>query len=62
MKNADEMLKDIVKKVDTSGDGKIQYEGVIWFILEAQVLGAIADSGGCVQNSGPSSRRQRSSS
>jgi len=27
MKNADAMLKDIVKKVDTSGDGKIQYEG-----------------------------------
>lgn len=27
MKNADDMLKSIVKKLDTSGDGKIQYEG-----------------------------------
>lgn len=27
MKNADSMLKVILKEVDTSGDGKIQYEG-----------------------------------
>ena len=27
MKNADGMLKKILKEVDTSGDGKIQYEG-----------------------------------
>jgi hypothetical protein len=27
MKNADDMLKGIVRMVDTSGDGKIQYEG-----------------------------------
>jgi len=27
MKNADDMLKGIVGIVDTSGDGKIQYEG-----------------------------------
>lgn len=27
MKNADSMLKIILKEVDTSGDGKIQYEG-----------------------------------
>ena len=27
MKNADDMLKDIMRLVDTSGDGKIQYEG-----------------------------------
>ena len=27
MKNADDMLKQIIKTVDTNGDGKIQYEG-----------------------------------
>lgn len=27
MKNADDMLKGIIEMVDTSGDGKIQYEG-----------------------------------
>lgn len=27
MKNADEMLKRIMREVDTSGDGKIQYDG-----------------------------------
>lgn len=27
LKNADDMLKDIIKVVDTNGDGKIQYEG-----------------------------------
>ncbi len=27
MKNADDLLKEIIKMVDTSGDGKIQYEG-----------------------------------
>jgi hypothetical protein len=27
MKNADQMLKAIISLVDTSGDGKIQYEG-----------------------------------
>jgi len=27
MKNADQMLKTIISLVDTSGDGKIQYEG-----------------------------------
>lgn len=27
MKNAGDMLKGIVSIVDTSGDGKIQYEG-----------------------------------
>jgi Ca2+-binding EF-hand superfamily protein len=27
MKNADDMLKGIVKMVDTNGDGRIQYEG-----------------------------------
>lgn len=27
MKDADDMLKQIIKSVDTSGDGKIQYEG-----------------------------------
>lgn len=29
MKNADDMLKKILKEVDTSGDGKIQYEGMV---------------------------------
>lgn len=28
MKNADDMLKQIVREVDSSGDGKIQYEGI----------------------------------
>ena len=28
MKNADDMMKEIIKVVDTNGDGKIQYEGV----------------------------------
>lgn len=27
MKHADDMLKDVIKVVDTDGDGKIQYEG-----------------------------------
>ncbi len=27
LKNADDMLKAIIGMVDTSGDGKIQYEG-----------------------------------
>ena len=27
MKNADHMLKEIIKTVDSNGDGKIQYEG-----------------------------------
>lgn len=27
MKNADDMLKTIIKVVDSNGDGKIQYEG-----------------------------------
>jgi hypothetical protein len=27
LKNADQMLKAIIGLVDTSGDGKIQYEG-----------------------------------
>lgn len=27
MKNADDMMKEIIKVVDTNGDGKIQYEG-----------------------------------
>lgn len=27
MKNADDMLKDIIKVVDTNRDGKIQFEG-----------------------------------
>ena len=27
LKNADQMLKAIISFVDTSGDGKIQYEG-----------------------------------
>ncbi|KAH9901730.1 hypothetical protein F4778DRAFT_737477 [Xylariomycetidae sp. FL2044] len=27
MKNADNLLKDIIKAVDTDGDGKMQYEG-----------------------------------
>jgi hypothetical protein len=27
MKDADEMLKKILKEVDTNGDGKIQFEG-----------------------------------
>lgn len=31
MKNADEMLRTIISIVDTSGDGKIQYEGGFFF-------------------------------
>lgn len=27
LKNADGMLQEIIKAVDTDGDGKIQYEG-----------------------------------
>lgn len=27
LKNADQMLRDIISVVDTSGDGRIQYEG-----------------------------------
>ena len=27
MKNADEMLREIIRVVDTNGDGKIQYDG-----------------------------------
>lgn len=27
MKDADDMLKQIIKTVDTNGDGKIQYDG-----------------------------------
>src|SRR5688572_10491492 len=30
MKNADQMLRAIIGLVDTSGDGKIQYEGGCW--------------------------------
>jgi hypothetical protein len=32
MKNADDMLKEIIRTVDTSGDGKIQYEGAFCFL------------------------------
>ena len=28
LKNADDLLQDVMKAVDTSGDGKIQYEGM----------------------------------
>lgn len=28
MKNADGMLKQIIREVDTDGDGKVQYEGI----------------------------------
>ncbi|EOO00441.1 putative calcium dependent mitochondrial carrier protein [Phaeoacremonium minimum UCRPA7] len=36
MKNADDMLKSIVKKLDTSGDGKIQYEEFRVFVEAAE--------------------------
>ncbi|KAK3345362.1 mitochondrial carrier domain-containing protein [Neurospora tetraspora] len=36
MKNADNMLKDIIKVVDTSGDGKIQYEEFRDFVETAE--------------------------
>lgn len=36
MKNADNMLKDIIKAVDTSGDGKIQYEEFRVFVETAE--------------------------
>lgn len=29
LKNADDMLKDIMKSVDTDGDGVIKYEGML---------------------------------
>jgi len=28
LQNADELLREVVKAVDTNGDGKIQYEGM----------------------------------
>lgn len=28
LKNADDMLKDVVRAVDTNGDGVIQYDGM----------------------------------
>lgn len=36
MQNADNMLKDIIKVVDTSGDGKIQYEEFRVFVEAAE--------------------------
>ncbi|EJT79212.1 calcium dependent mitochondrial carrier protein [Gaeumannomyces tritici R3-111a-1] len=36
MKNADDMLKEIVRTVDTSGDGKIQYEEFRVFVEAAE--------------------------
>ncbi|KAI8624582.1 mitochondrial carrier [Xylariaceae sp. FL1651] len=36
MKNADEMLKNIIKVVDTNGDGKIQYEEFRVFVEAAE--------------------------
>ncbi|KAK3485077.1 mitochondrial carrier domain-containing protein [Neurospora crassa] len=36
MQNADHMLKDIIKAVDTSGDGKIQYEEFRNFVETAE--------------------------
>ncbi|AEO71302.1 uncharacterized protein THITE_2123502, partial [Thermothielavioides terrestris NRRL 8126] len=36
LKNADEMLKDIISAVDTSGDGKIQYEEFRVFVEAAE--------------------------
>lgn len=33
LKNADAMLKRIMKEVDTNGDGKIQYEGALSTVL-----------------------------
>ncbi|KAK1777898.1 mitochondrial carrier domain-containing protein [Copromyces sp. CBS 386.78] len=36
MKNADNMLKDIIKVVDTNGDGKIQYEEFRVFVETAE--------------------------
>ncbi|KAI0876392.1 mitochondrial carrier domain-containing protein [Hypoxylon argillaceum] len=36
LKNADEMLKDIIKAVDTNGDGKIQYEEFRVFVEAAE--------------------------
>jgi hypothetical protein len=32
LQNADEMLKDIISHLDTSGDGKIQYEGMLVWV------------------------------
>ena len=37
MKNADDMLKAIVQIVDTNGDGKIQYDGMLQTYLERNV-------------------------
>jgi hypothetical protein len=42
MKNADSMLKVILTEVDTSGDGKIQYEGELDERLRLKDLDAIA--------------------
>ncbi|KAI1159577.1 mitochondrial carrier domain-containing protein [Nemania serpens] len=36
LKNADQMLKDIIKAVDTDGDGKIQYEEFRAFVEAAE--------------------------
>jgi Ca2+-binding EF-hand superfamily protein len=36
MKNADDMLKQIVREVDSSGDGKIQYEEFRAFVSKAE--------------------------
>ncbi|OTB01597.1 hypothetical protein M426DRAFT_63815 [Hypoxylon sp. CI-4A] len=36
MKNADDMLKNIIKVVDTNGDGKIQYEEFRTFVSAAE--------------------------
>lgn len=37
MKNADDMLRGIIQMVDTSGDGKIQYEGqCFWLAADAR--------------------------
>jgi hypothetical protein len=29
LKDAEDLLKDVMKAVDTNGDGKIQYEGTL---------------------------------
>ncbi len=44
MKNADDMLKEIVRVVDTSGDGKIQYEGVCGLLPCSIVLLLLAST------------------
>jgi hypothetical protein len=37
LKNAEDLLQDVMKAVDTNGDGKIQYEGMLLALINSSI-------------------------